>query len=157
MGDQDVSYVTQILGGRLIGRWGQHGSFWPDAADFGIAASRQLSEVHRPRRQRIWVAACGPELTCWTMPSQIVPAPTKFFQRHSPVHASTYVGNAAGQVRPLARKRLPAAVLTVWSLRAPFCWPGRGSEETTRESSCGLCCRDNCSRGAHRVVGGAAT
>jgi hypothetical protein len=48
-----------------------------------------------------------------------------FLQRQSPVHASTYVENVAGQVRPRVRERLPAAVLTVWSLRDAICWPGR--------------------------------
>jgi hypothetical protein len=34
----------------------------------------------------------------------------KFLQRHSPVHASTYVENVAGQVRPRVRERLPASL-----------------------------------------------
>src|SRR5258706_485353 len=101
---------------------------------------------------RIWRADAT--LLCGAKP--IVPAPTKNFQGHSPVHASTYVENAAGQVRPLVRERLPVAVLTIWSLRDAVCWPGRRSVETTRESSCWLCRGDNCRRSAHRLVGGAA-
>ncbi len=34
----------------------------------------------------------------------------KFLQRHSPVHASTYIENVAGQVRPRVRERLPASL-----------------------------------------------
>jgi PAS domain S-box-containing protein len=49
------------------------------------------------------------------VPSHIVPVPTKNLQGHSPVHASTYVENAAGQVRLFVRERVPAVVLTVWS------------------------------------------
>src|SRR6266404_4565174 len=51
---------------------------------------------------------------------------------------------------------LPATALTIWSLRDAVCWPGRQPEETTRESSCGLCRCGNCRRGAHRLVDGAA-
>jgi len=50
-----------------------------------------------------------------------VPGPAKKIQRHSPAHANTYVENIAGQVRPLLRERLPAAVLTVWSLCDAVC------------------------------------
>jgi hypothetical protein len=38
----------------------------------------------------------------------VAAATKKFLQRHSPVHASTYVENVAGQVGPLVRERLPA-------------------------------------------------
>jgi hypothetical protein len=40
---------------------------------------------------RITRSESDPELTCRTVPSQTAPAPTKNFQGHSLVHASTYV------------------------------------------------------------------
>src|SRR6266853_2030333 len=77
----------------------------------------------------------------------------KSFARPSSVGACTYVENVAGQVRPMVRERLPAAVLTIWSLRDGVCWPRWQPKETTRESSCWLCRGDNCRCGAHRLVG----
>src|SRR4029077_4221108 len=38
-----------------------------------------------------------------------------------------------------------------WSLRDVVCWPGRPPQETTRESSCWLCCDDNSRRCADRL------
>src|SRR6266436_2074928 len=70
----------------------------------------------------------------------------------SPVHASTYVENVAGQVRPLVRERLPATVLTVWRVRDTVCWLGR-LEEKICESRHWLCRGDNCRRGPLRLVG----
>jgi hypothetical protein len=87
--------------------------------------------------------AIDPDPTCFTCQAN-GRASTKIFARPSPVGACTYVENVVGQVRPMVRERLPAAVLTIWSLRDGVCWPRRQPKETTRESTCWLCRGGNC-------------
>src|SRR5260370_16230374 len=84
-------------------------------------------------------------------------APIKFFQRHSPVRPSAYVESVAGQVRPLVRALAGCGFDNLEpSRRDAVCCPGWQREKTTRESSCWLCCCDNCRRRAHGLVGRAA-